>query len=157
MVNCKRQNSLFDYTLLFVLFFMLSSFSIFISCGNKNEKEEDMRKKEIADSVKQAREDAEAMKPSNRVGKYVYLDCLKVLHVKLRCSHINDGGSLDGITIDEDGDEVDVTKNIKNGSGVKRIPTLILDKRLLENCCRYCIDDAVYNYLVDYETVVDYE
>lgn len=153
MANYKRQNSLFDYTILFVLFFMLSSFSIFISCGSKKEKEEDIRKKEIADSVKQARENAKAMKPTNRVGKYVYLDCLNVLHVKLRCSHINDGGSLDGTTIDEDGNEVDVSRSIKCGSGVKRILLKDMDKSLLKKSCHICIDDEMYEYLEKYGTL----
>lgn len=142
-----------------VCFFLILIIGVgFITCSYiKNDEAAEKKKveqqKEIADSLACARESAEAMKPTNRVGKYVYLDCLNVLHVKLRCSHINDGGSLDGTTIDEDGNEVDVSRSIKCGSGVKRILLKDMDKSLLKKACHICIDDEMYEYLEKYGTL----
>lgn len=111
------------------------------------------RRKEIADSVRQAKEDAESNKPCNRVGKYVYVDQLGVLHILLHCRSINDGGELRGSKTDEEGDDIDVSTRIKCGSGIKRIALKDMDKSLLNKSCHVCIDDDVYDYLKEYGTL----
>ena len=108
------------------------------------------RKKEIVDSIAQAKKDAESKKPCNRVGKYVYVDQVGVLHTELRCGAINEGGTLSGYATDEDGDDVDVSRSIKCGSGVKRILLKGMDKSLLKKSCHICIDDDMYEFLVQY-------
>lgn len=92
-----------------------------IKSNEAAEKKKVERQKEIADSISKAKEYAESKKPCNRVGKYVYVDQVGVLHTELRCGAINEGGTLSGYATDEDGDEVDVSRSIKCGSGVKRI------------------------------------
>lgn len=94
---------------------------------------------EIADSIAQAKKDAESKKPCNRVGKYVYVDQVGVLHTELSCGAINEGGTLSGYATDEDGDDVDVSRSIKCGSGVKRILLKDMDKSLLKNHAIYVL------------------
>lgn len=124
---------------------------VFVSCEYNNKKDiSSERKKEIADSVKKVNDEYEKNKPCNRVGKYLYIDKLDVLHTRLHCGGINDGGTLSGSTTDENGEEVEVSSRIKCGSGVERIKLKDLDKSLLENSCRNCIDDDMYDYLKKY-------
>ena len=111
------------------------------------------RKKEIADSIAQAKKNAESKKPCNRVGKYVYIDQVGVLHINLRCRAINEGGTLSGYVTDENGDDVDVSRSIKCGSGVKRILLKDMDKSLLKKSCHICIDDDMYDYLKKYGSI----
>ena len=105
---------------------------------------------EIADSIAQAKKDAESKKPCNRVGKYVYVDQVGVLHTELHCGAINEGGTLSGYATDEDGDDVDVSRSIKCGSGVKRILLKDMNKSLLKKSCHICIDDDMYEFLIQY-------
>lgn len=114
------------------------------------EKKKVERQMEIADSIAQAKKDAESKKPCNRVGKYVYVDQVGVLHTELRCGAINEGGTLSGYATDEDGDDVDVSRSIKCGSGVKRILLKNMDKSLLKKSCHICIDDDMYEFLIQY-------
>lgn len=114
------------------------------------EKKKVERQNEIADSIAQAKKDAESKKPCNRVGKYVYVDQVGVLHTELRCGAINEGGTLNGYAKDEDGDDVDVSRSIKCGSGVKRILLKDMDKSLLKKSCHICIDDDMYEFLIQY-------
>lgn len=51
----------------------------------------------------------------------MYSNQVGVLHTELRCGAINEGGTLSGYATDEDGDDVEVSRSIKCGSGVKRI------------------------------------
>lgn len=114
------------------------------------EKKKVERQNEIADSIAQAKKDAESKKPCNRVGKYVYVDQVGVLHTELRCGAINEGGTLNGYAKDEDCDDVDVSRSIKCGSGVKRILLKDMDKSLLKKSCHICIDDDMYEFLIQY-------
>ena len=114
------------------------------------EKKKVERQMEIADSIAQAKKDAESKKPCNRVGKYVYVDQVGVLHTELRCGAINEGGTLSGYATDEDGDDVEVSRSIKCGSGVKRILLKDMDKSLLKKSCHICIDDDMYEFLIQY-------
>lgn len=114
------------------------------------EKKKVERQMEIADSIAQAKKDAESKKPCNRVGKYVYVDQVGVLHTELRCGAINEGGTLSGYATDEDGDDVDVSRSIKCGSGVKRILLKNMNKSLLKKACYICIDDDMYEFLIQY-------
>lgn len=114
------------------------------------EKKKVERQMEIADSIAQAKKDAECKKPCNRVGKYVYVDQVGVLHTELRCGAINEGGTLSGYATDEDGDDVDVSRSIKCGSGVKRILLKNMNKSLLKKACHICIDDDMYEFLIQY-------
>lgn len=114
------------------------------------EKKKVERQMEIADSIAQAKKDAESKKPCNRVGKYVYVDQVGVLHTELRCGAINEGGTLSGYATDEDGDDVDVSRSIKCGSGVKRILLKNMNKSLLKKSCHICIDDDMYEFLIQY-------
>ena len=114
------------------------------------EKKKVERQMEIADSIAQAKKDAESKKPCNRVGKYVYVDQVGVLHTELRCGAINEGGTLSGYATDEDGDDVEVSRSIKCGSGVKRILLKDMDKSLLKKSCHICIDDDMYEFLKQY-------
>ena len=135
-------------------FFVFCGFIAFVSCEDKKQEElakkAAERKKEIVDSIAQAKKDAESKKPCNRVGKYVYVDQVGVLHTELRCGAINEGGTLSGYATDEDGDDVDVSRSIKCGSGVKRILLKGMDKSLLKKSCHICIDDDMYEFLVQY-------
>lgn len=115
------------------------------------EKKKVERQMEIADSIAQAKKDAESKKPCNRVGKYVYVDQVGVLHTELRCGAINEGGTLSGYATDEDGDDVDVSRSIKCGSGVKRILLKNMNKSLLKKACHICIDDDMYDYLENFK------
>ena len=121
-----------------------------IKSNEAAEKKKVERKKEIADSIAQAKKDAESKKPCNRVGKYVYVDQVGVLHTELHCGAINEGGTLSGYATDEDGDDVDVSRSIKCGSGVKRILLKDMDKSLLKKSCHICIDDDMYEFLIQY-------
>lgn len=121
-----------------------------IKSNEAAEKKKVERQKEIADSISKAKEYAESKKPCNRVGKYVYVDQVGVLHTELRCGAINEGGTLSGYAIDEDGDEVDVSRSIKCGSGVKRILLEDMNKSLLKKSCHICIDDDMYEFLIQY-------
>ena len=121
-----------------------------IKSNEAAEKKKVERQKEIADSISKAKEYAESKKPCNRVGKYVYVDQVGVLHTELRCGAINEGGTLSGYATDEDGDDVDVSRNIKCGSGVKRILLKDMDKSLLKKSCHICIDDDMYEFLKQY-------
>ena len=121
-----------------------------IKSNEAAEKKKVERKKEIADSIAQAKKDAESKKPCNRVGKYVYVDQVGVLHTELHCGAINEGGTLSGYATDEDGDDVDVSRSIKCGSGVKRILLKDIDKSLLKKSCHICIDDDMYEFLIQY-------
>ena len=114
------------------------------------EKKKVERQMEIADSIAQAKKDAESKKPCNRVGKYVYIDQVGVLHTELHCGAINEGGTLSGYATDEDGDDVDVSRSIKCGSGVKRILLKDMNKSLLKKSCHICIDDDMYEFLIQY-------
>lgn len=114
------------------------------------EKEKVERNKEIDDSIAQVKEYTESQKPCNRVGKYVYVDQVGVLHTKLHCGAINEGGTISGYATDEDGDNVDISRNIKCGSGVNRILLKDMDKSLLKKSCHKCIDDDMYEFLVQY-------
>ena len=114
------------------------------------EKKKVERQMEIADSIAQAKKDAESKKPCNRVGKYVYVDQVGVLHTELRCGAINEGGTLSGYATDEDGNDVDVSRSIKCGSGVKRILLKDMNKSLLKKSCHICIDDDMYEFLIQY-------
>ena len=114
------------------------------------EKKKVERQMEIADSIAQAKKDAESKKPCNRVGKYVYVDQVGVLHTELHCGAINEGGTLSGYATDEDGDDVDVSRSIKCGSGVKRILLKDMNKSLLKKSCHICIDDDMYEFLIQY-------
>ena len=114
------------------------------------EKKKVERQKEIADSISKAKEYAESKKPCNRVGKYVYVDQVGVLHTELHCGAINEGGTLSGYATDEDGDDVDVSRSIKCGSGVKRILLKDMNKSLLKKSCHICIDDDMYEFLIQY-------
>ena len=124
------------------------SITILLSCDNKKESQVIQRQKEVADSVKKAKEEAENNKPCNRLGKYLYIDALGVLHIRLHCHLINDGGSLSGTVLDENGEEVDVSHSVKCGSGVKRVLLKDFDKSLLNKSCRGCIDDDMYEFLL---------
>lgn len=144
----NKSNRFLFYTIVLTIIYL--SF-VFISCEyNKNDNVLSERKKEIADSVRMANEEYEKNKPCNRVGKYLYIDHLDVLHTRLHCGGINDGGTLSGSTTDENGEEVEVSSRIKCGSGVERIKLKDLNKSLLENSCRNCIDDDMYDYLKKY-------
>lgn len=121
-----------------------------IKSNESAEKKKVERQKEIADSIAQAKKDAESKKPCNRVGKYVYVDQVGVLHTELRCGAINEGGTLSGYATDEDGDDVEVSRSIKCGSGVKRILLKDMDKSLLKKSCHICIDDDMYEFLIQY-------
>lgn len=121
-----------------------------IKSNEAAEKKKVERQKEIADSIAQAKKDAESKKPCNRVGKYVYVDQVGVLHTELRCGAINEGGTLSGYATDEDGDDVEVSRSIKCGSGVKRILLKDMDKSLLKKSCHICIDDDMYEFLIQY-------
>ena len=150
MVGMKynKSNSFFSNTIVPTIIFL--SF-VFVSCEyNKNENTSLERKKEIADSTRKANDEYEKNKPCNRIGKYVYIDQLDVLHTRLHCGGINDGGTLSGSTTDENGEEVEVSSRIKCGSGVERIKLKDINKSLLENSCRNCIDDDMYDYLKKY-------
>ena len=114
------------------------------------EKKKVERQMEIADSIAQAKKDAESKKPCNRVGKYVYVDQVGVLHTELHCGAINEGGTLSGYATDEDGDDVDVSRSIKCGSGVKRILLKDMNKSLLKKSCHICIDDDMSEFLIQY-------
>ena len=114
------------------------------------EKKKVERQMEIADSIAQAKKDAESKKPCNRVGKYVYVDQVGVLHTELHCGAINEGGTLSGYATDEDGDDVDVLRSIKCASGVKRILLKDMNKSLLKKSCHICIDDDMYEFLIQY-------
>ena len=114
------------------------------------EKKKVERQMEIADSIAQAKKDAESKKPCNRVGKYVYVDQVGVLHTELHCGAINEGGTLSGYATDEDGDDVEVSRSIKCGSGVKRILLKDMNKSLLKKSCHICIDDDMYEFLIQY-------
>ena len=114
------------------------------------EKKKVERQMEIADSIAQAKKDAESKKPCNRVGKYVYVDQVGVLHTELHCGAINEGGTLSGYATDEDGDDVDVSRSIKCGSGVERILVKDMNKSLLKKSCHICIDDDMYEFLIQY-------
>ena len=114
------------------------------------EKEKVERNKEIADSIAQVKEYTESQKPCNRIGKYVYVDQVGVLHTELHCGAINEGGTLSGYATDEDGDDVDVSRSIKCGSGVKRILLKDMNKSLLKKSCHICIDDDMYEFLIQY-------
>ena len=114
------------------------------------EKEKVERNKEIADSIAQVKEYTESQKPCNRIGKYVYVDQVGVLHTMLRCGAINEGGTLSGYATDEDGADVEVSRRIKCGSGVKRILLKDMDKSLLKKSCHKCIDDDMYEFLMQY-------
>ena len=114
------------------------------------EKEKVERNKEIADSIAQVKEYTESQKPCNRIGKYVYVDQVGVLHTELHCGAINEGGTLSGYATDEDGDDVDVSRSIKCGSGVKRILLKDMNKSLLKKSCHICIDDDMYEFLMKY-------
>lgn len=158
MVVYKKHNTYFGYVLIGIFFACLVCFAFFISCEDKKREELERkaaeRKKEMADSIaQQAEKDAESNRPCNRVGKYVYIDQLGVLHTKSHCNHINDGGSLDGYVTDEDGNTVDVSKDIKCGSGVNRVLLKDMNKSLLVKSCSYCIDDKMYEYLKNYGTL----
>lgn len=157
MVSYRKQNTYFGYVLIATFLVCLVCFAFFISCEDKKQEElarkAAERKKEMADSIVLAEKDAESNRPCNRVGKYVYIDQLGVLHTKIHCNHINDGGSLDGYVTDEDGDAVDVSKNIKCGSGVNRVLLKDMNKSLLVKSCSYCIDDKMYEYLKKYGTI----
>lgn len=122
-----------------------------IKSNEAAEKKKVERQKEVADSIAQAKNDAESRKPCNRVGKYVYIDQVGVLHINLRCRAINEGGTLSGYVTDENGDDVDVSRSIKCGSGVKRILLKNMDKSLLKNSCHICIDDDMYDYLENFK------
>lgn len=121
-----------------------------IKSNESAEKKKVERQKEIADSIAQAKKDEESKKPCNRVGKYVYVDQVGVLHTELRCGAINEGGTLSGYATDEDGDDVEVSRSIKCGSGVKRILLKDMDKSLLKKSCHICIDDDMYEFLIQY-------
>lgn len=144
----NKSNRFLSNTIVPIIIFL--SF-VFVSCEyNKNENASLERKKEIADSTRKANEEYEKNKPCNRIGKYVYIDQLDVLHTRLHCGGINDGGTLSGSTTDENGEEVEVSSRIKCGSGIERIKLKDLDKSLLENSCHNCIDDDMYDYLKKY-------
>lgn len=121
-----------------------------IKSGEAAEKEKVERNKEIADSIAQVKEYTESQKPCNRIGKYVYVDQVGVLHTMLRCGAINEGGTLSGYATDEEGDDVEVSRIIKCGSGVKRILLKDMDKSLLKKSCHKCIDDDMYEFLMQY-------
>lgn len=121
-----------------------------IKSNEAAEKKKVERQKEIADSISKAKKDAESKKPCNRVGKYVYVDQVGVLHTELHCGAINEGGTLSGYATDEDGDDVDVSRSIKCGSGVKRMLLKDMDKSLLKKSCHICIDDNMYEFLIQY-------
>ena len=154
MNSYDKQNNHFGYGLVATAFFVFCGFIAFVSCEDKKQEElakkAAERKKEIVDSIAQAKKDAESKKPCNRVGKYVYVDQVGVLHTELRCGAINEGGTLSGYATDEDGDDVDVSRSIKCGSGVKRILLKGMDKSLLKKSCHICIDDDMYEFLVQY-------
>ena len=139
------------------LFSVFCILCIFISCESsaqeKRDEEIDARKKEIADSVKQAKEEAERNEPRNRVGRYVYIDQVGVLHTYLHCHAINEGGTLSGYTTDDEGEDIEVSNSIKCGSGVRRVLLKEMDKSLLKKSCNVCIDDAMYDYLLKYGTL----
>lgn len=118
------------------------------------EKKKVERQMEITDSIAQAKKDAESKKPCNRVGKYVYVDQVGVLHTELHCGAINEGGTLSGYATDEDGDDVEVSRSIKCGSGVKRILLKDMDKSLLKKSCHICIDDDMYEFLIQYSASI---
>lgn len=122
-----------------------------IKSNEAAEKKKVERQKEIADSISKAKEYTESKKPCNRVGKYVYVDQVGVLHTELRCGAINEGGTLSGYATDEDGDDVEVSRSIKCGSGVKRILLKDMDKSLLKKSCHICIDDDIYDYLENFK------
>ena len=124
-----------------------------IKSNEAAEKKKVERKKEIADSIAQVKEYTESQKPCNRIGKYVYVDQVGVLHTMLRCGAINEGGTLSGYATDEDGDDVEVSRRIKCGSGVKRILLKDMDKSLLKKSCHKCIDDEMYDYLKKYGSI----
>ncbi len=154
MTSYNKQNNHFGYVLVATAFFLFCGFVAFVSCEDKKQEElvkkAAERKKEIVDSIALAKKDAESKKPCNRVGKYVYVDQVGVLHTELRCGAINEGGTLSGYATDEDGDEVDVSRSIKCGSGVKRILLKDMNKSLLKKSCHICIDDDMYEFLIQY-------
>lgn len=123
---------------------------VFTSCGNKEPKSEvSERRNEVADSIKAA----ETNKPYNKVGKYVYVDQLGVLHIRLHCRGINEGGNLSGCVTNEDCDNIDVSRDVKCGSGVDRILLEEMDKSLLKKSCRFCVDDEVFDYLKEFRVL----
>ena len=137
---------------IFVIFIIGGGFVAYsnIKSDEAAEKKKVERQMEIADSIAQAKKDAESKKPCNRVGKYVYVDQVGVLHTELHCGAINEGGTLSGYATDEDGDDVDVSRSIKCGSGVKRILLKDMNKSLLKKSCHICIDDDMYEFLIQY-------
>ena len=153
MNNNDRQKTNYGYVIV-AAFVIFLGFLAFVSCEDKKKEElaqkVSERKKEIADSIAQAKEYAERQKPCNRVGKYVYVDQVGVLHTELRCGAINEGGTLSGYATDENGDNVDVSRSIKCGSGVNRILLKDMDKSLLKKSCHKCIDDDMYEFLKQY-------
>ena len=72
------------------------------------------------------------------------------MDTELHCGAINEGGTLSGYDTDEDGDDVDVSRSIKCGSGVKRILLKDMNKSLLKKSCHICIDDDMYEFLIQY-------
>ena len=65
-------------------------------------------------------------------------------------SSMRNQGGVGIIILDEDGDEVDVSRSIKCGSGVKRILLKDMNKSLLKKSCHICIDDDMYEFLIQY-------
>lgn len=116
------------------------------------EKKRVERQKQVADSIAQAKKDAESKKPCNRIGKYVYVDYFGVVHAERNCGLINFVADTYGSYTDEDGNEVDANKDIRHGSGVKRIMLKDFNKAMLANSCHDCIDDDMYEYLMKYGT-----
>lgn len=126
---------------------------VFLSaCYDDKTSRAEERRKEIADSIKQDKAEKEKSKPKNRIGKYVYIDQYAVTHVSLHCPYINYVANVSGTSTDDDGNQIDVDRNIRHGSGVERMLLKDYDKELLSNACKSCVDDDMYEYLQKYGT-----
>lgn len=155
MSSYNKRYAHFGYVLVATMFVCFVTFFSFVACEDKKKEElvqkTAKRKKEIADSIKKEKEYEESKKPYNRVGKYVYVDYYGVIHVKVNCDYINFIANTYGSYTDEDGNEVDASKDIRHGSGVKRIQLKDFNKAMLSNSCHHCIDDDMYEYLKNYK------
>lgn len=132
---------------------ILTLIILLVACSEDKSSTAEERRKEIVDSIKQDKADKEKNKPKNRIGKYVYIDHFAVTHVNLHCSYINYVGNESGTSTDEEGNQIDVDRNIRHGSGVERVLLKDYDKELLANACKSCVDDDMYEYLQKYGTL----
>jgi len=129
------------------MFVLLFGLTLFFSCNINNENRTEEVSVNDTTATKVSIDDKIKLSaPSSKIGRYVYMDKGKCLHIKLDCYSLrrNSTNILLLSTLDENAE----LRLSSNKYAIQRILTEELTENNIVFCCKDCVNDDLYDSLL---------